>query len=163
MASLSQLTLPEIEQITEQIAQIVPAGNIPGLILNGLARLEGRQVSPAEQQRHLGMLFRGVRDLLDKAVYGAMFAGPAAMIMGYQNLLQLAGKDVEAAFPNGVWQFYLEFALREDTARHANETTAFQRTLFEHQISITDADAPTAWMMAAILCIQNYERLLENE
>jgi hypothetical protein len=109
------------------------------------------------------MLFRGVRDLLDKAVYGAMFAGPAAVIMGYQKLLQLAGKDVDAAFPNGVWQFYLEFALREDTARHANETTAFQQTLLAHHISITEGDALTAWIMAALLCIQNYERLLENE
>ena len=163
VAALSRLTLPEIEQITEQIAQIVPAGNVPGLILSGLARLEGRQVPPAEQQRHLGMLFRGVRDILDKAVYGAMFAGPAAVIMGYQKLLELAGKDVEAAFPDGVWQFYLEFALREDTARHANETTAFQGILLAHQISITEADALTAWIMAALLCIQNYERLLENE
>src|SRR5258707_13770762 len=149
VAQLSRLTLPEIEALTEQIAQIVPAGNIPGLILGGLARLEGRQIPPREQQKHLGMLFRGVRDMLDKAVYGAMFAGPAAVIMGYQKLLQLAGKDVDSAFPNGVWQFYLEFALREDTARHANETTAFQGILLAHQISITEADALTAWIMAA--------------
>src|SRR5260221_6796743 len=113
IAQLSRLTLPEIEVLTEQIAQFVPAGNVPGLILSGLTRLEGRQVPAEEQQRHLGMLFRGVRDALDRAVYGAVFAGPAAILMGYQKLLQLAGKDVEKAFPEGTWQFYLQFALRE--------------------------------------------------
>src|SRR5579859_2564883 len=51
ISELSHLTLPEIEALTDQIAQVVPAGNIPGLILNGLVRLEGRQVSPTEQQR----------------------------------------------------------------------------------------------------------------
>src|SRR3954452_8256235 len=81
-AQLSRLSLPEIESLTEQIAQVVPAGNVPGLILSGLSRIEGRQVPQAEQQKHLAMLFRGARDLLDKAVYGAMFAGPAAVIMG---------------------------------------------------------------------------------
>ncbi len=163
IADLSRLSLPEIEALSEQIAQVVPAGNVPGLILSGLARLEGRRVPRAEQQRHLGMLFRGARDLLDKAVYGAMFAGPAAVIMGYQKLLQLAGKDVDAAFPDGTWQFYLEFALREDTARHANETTGFQRSLAAHHITLNESDTLTAWLMAAITTLHNYGRLLENE
>jgi hypothetical protein len=163
IAELSSLTLPEIERLSEQIAQVVPAGNVPGLILSGLVRLEGRQVPRTEQQRHLGLLFRGARDLLDKAVYGAMFAGPAAVIMAYQKLLRLAGKDLDAAFPDGTWQFYLEFALREDTARHANETTGFQHSLAAHRIALTDSDALAAWMMAALITIQGYDRLLENE
>ncbi len=163
IAALSRLTLPEIETLTDQIAQVVPAGNVPGLILSGLARLESRRVPLVEQQRHLDMLFRGVRDLLDKAVYGAMFAGPAAVIMGYQKLLQLAGKDVDAAFPDGTWQFYLEFALREDTARHANETIGFQRALAAHGIVMSDADILSAWIMAALNCLRAYDRLLENE
>lgn len=161
--ALSHLTLPEIDQLSEQIAQVVPAGNIPGLILNGLIRLEGRQIPIAEKRRHLGMLFRGVRNLLDKAVYGAVFAGPAAVIFGYQKLLQLAGKDIDAAFPEGTWQFYLEYALREDTARHANETTGFQRSLAAHQVTIADSDALTAWIMAAMITLSHYSRLLENE
>lgn len=163
IAALSRLTLPEIESITQQIAQVVPAGNVPGLILSGLARLEGRQVPRVEQQRHLGMLFRGVRNLLDKAVYGALFAGPAAIIVGYQKLLQLAGKDIDAAFPDGTWQFYLEFALREDTARHANETTGFHAQLLAHNIVPSEADQLAAWVMASIITLQTYPRLLENE
>src|SRR5579859_4328179 len=163
ISALSRLSLPEIESITEQIAQVVPAGNVPGLILGGLARLEGRHVPPIERQRHLDMLFRGVRDALDRAVYGAVFAGPAAILMGYQKLLQLAGKDVEAAFPEGTWQFYLQFALREDSARHTNETTGFQHSLAAHRIALRETDALTAWIMAALLTVRQYDRLLENE
>src|SRR5262249_21899017 len=150
----SRLSLPEIEALTEQIAQVVPAGNIPGLILSGLTRIEGRQVPRQEGQKHLGMLFRGVRDMLDKAVYGAVFAGPAAVIMGYQKLLQLAGKDIDSAFPEGTWQFYLEFALREDKARHANETIGFHRSLRANGIQLSEVDALTAWVIAAQVTLQ---------
>jgi hypothetical protein len=45
--ALSHLTLPEIEQLSDQIAQVVPAGNVPGLIMNGLIRLEGRHIPGA--------------------------------------------------------------------------------------------------------------------
>jgi hypothetical protein len=160
---LSQLTLPEIEELSAQIAQVVPAGNIPGLILSGLTRIEGRHVPRSEQVRHIGMLFRGVRNMVDKAVYGAMFAGPAAVIMAYQKLLRLAGKDLDAAFPNGTWQFYLQFALREDTARHANETIGFARSMTSNNIALSDADALTAWVVTCLNTLQNYERLLQNE
>lgn len=163
VARLSHLTLPEIEALTDQIAQVIPAGNIPGLILNGLIRIEGRQIPQAQQQRHIDLLFRGARALVDKAVYGAMFAGPAAVIMGYQKLLQLAGKDVDATFPNGTWQFYLEFALREDSARHASETIGFQRAITAAQLVLSEVDTLTAWIMAALVTLQTYERLLENE
>src|SRR5258706_3839782 len=163
IAQLSRLTLPEIELLTEQIAQVVPAGNVPGLILSGLTRLEGRQVPVVDQQRHLGLLFQGVGILLDKAVYGAVFAGPAAILMAYQKLLQLAGKDIHAAFPEGTWQFYLSFALREDSARHANETSGFRGSLASHKLAISDNVALTAWLMASLVTVQNFNRLLENE
>ncbi len=109
------------------------------------------------------MLFRGVRDMLDKAVYGAVFVGPAAVILGYQKLLQLAGKDIDAAFPEGTWQFYLDYALREDTARHSNETTGFQHSLAAHGLRLSDADGLTAWIIAAMNTLSSYPRLLENE
>ncbi|MBE2192843.1 MAG: hypothetical protein IAE83_01575 [Anaerolinea sp.] len=163
IAELSRLTLPEIEALSDQIAQVVPAGSVPGLVLNGLISIQGRQVPAAEQERHLAMLFRGIRDLLDKAIYGAILAGPAAVIMGYQKLLQLAGKDIESAFPEGTWQYYLNFALREDTARHANETTGFQHALSAHHISLSEADTLAAWIMAALMTLQNYALLLGNE
>jgi hypothetical protein len=163
IAELSRLTLPEIQSLTDQIAQVVPAGNVPGLILSGLVRIEGRQIPRQDAEKHLAMLFRGVQNLLDKALYATVFAGPAAVIIGYQKLLQLSGKDLDAAFPNGTWQFYLEFALREDSARHANETIGFQSRLAANHIRLRETDALAAWLMASAITLQQYDQLLENE
>src|SRR5688572_29865098 len=86
---LSRLSLPEVEHLTDEIARVVPAGNVPGIILSGLARLGGRQVSGADSRKQVGLMFKGVRQVLDKAVYGTFFAGPAAVLYGYQQLLRL--------------------------------------------------------------------------
>ncbi|HXW00284.1 MAG TPA: hypothetical protein VEC93_17835, partial [Anaerolineae bacterium] len=112
---ISSLTLPEIEATVNLVSQVVPAGNVPGIILNGLARLQGRKPPAKTVKRDINLLFQGVNQALDRAVFGAFFAGPAAVIWGYQNLLKLAGKDPEDAFPEGTWQFYVDYALREDT------------------------------------------------
>ncbi len=160
---LSRLSLPEVEQMANQVAHALPAGNVPAMILNGLARLPGRHASQKLVRRDINMLFKGVELALDKAIYSTFFAGPAAVIWGYQNLLKLAGKNPEDAFPEGVWQFYVDYALREDTARHANETHGFDTVLTHHQISLPYADRLTAWVMAAIRCLHHYELYLENE
>ena len=160
---LSHLTLPEIEQITDLVGRIIPAGNVPGMILSGLARLQERRPPAHLMRQHVNLLFQGVEQFLDGAVYSAFFAGPAAVIWGYQNLLKLAGKEPEDSFPDGVWQFYVEYALREDTARHANETHGFDTTLQAHQIHLSQVDRLTAWTMAAIYCLHQYNDLLTNE
>jgi hypothetical protein len=85
---LSHLSLPEIDNMIDVVARVAPAGNVPGLILNGLARLSGRRPPPEVIKRDVNLLFKGVEKALDKAVYGAFFAGPAAIIWGYQNLLK---------------------------------------------------------------------------
>lgn len=160
---LSQLPLPEIERISNEVARVVPAGNIPGIVLSGLARLEGRAVPASEANKHLGALFRGVRQLLDKTVYGAFFAGPAAVLYGYQQLLKLAGKDVNEAFPDGTWQFYLEFALREDSAHHTNETLGFHQQIVQHRLTLSDADMLACWIMTASFFLRHLPRFLANE
>lgn len=160
---LSRLSLPEIEAVTELVAQVVPAGNVPGVILNGLARLAERTPPPQTVRRDVNLLLKGVEQTLDKAVYFTFFAGPAAAILGYQNLLKLIGKDPEQSFPDGTWQFYVEYALRDDTARHANETHGFDTILKQHQIRLSAVDRATAWAMAAIHCLHQYNVLLENE
>ena len=99
---LSRLSLPELEAVVDLIAKIVPAGNVPGMILSGLARLPGRRIPVQKMQQDVNALFSGVEQIMDQAMYGAIFAGPAAIIWGYQNLLKLAGKDPETAFPEGV-------------------------------------------------------------
>jgi hypothetical protein len=163
VSNLSRLSLPEIDAVVDVVARMVPAGNVPGVILNGLARLAGRKPPPQIIARDVNLLFKGVEQTLDKAVYAAFFAGPAAIIWGYQNLLKLAGKDPEDSFPKGVWQFYVDYALREDTARHANETHGFDTALNQHQIQLSAVDRATAWAMAAIQCLHQYDALLENE
>lgn len=160
---LSRLTLPEIDAVVDQVARVIPAGNVPGVILSGLARLAGRKLSLETTRRDINLLFKGVEQALDKAVYSAFFAGPAAVIWGYQSILKLAGKDPDDSFPEGMWQFYVDYALREDTARHANETHGFDTILNQHQIRLSGVDRVTAWAMAAIHCLHQYDHLLQNE
>ena len=160
---LSRLSLPELEAVVDLIAKVVPAGNVPGMILSGLARLPGRRIPVQKMQQDVNALFSGVEQIMDQAVYGAIFAGPAAIIWGYQNLLKLAGKDPESAFPEGVWQFYAGYALREDTARHTNETHGFDTLLQQHKIYLDSIDRLTAWLMSAVTCLHQYNALLENE
>jgi hypothetical protein len=160
---ISSLSLPDVDAVTDLIARMVPAGNVPGVILNGLARLASRRLPLKTVRRDVNLLFKGVEQALDRVVYAAVFAGPAAVIWAYQNLLRLAGKDPEDSFPEGTWQFYADYALREDTARHANETHGFDTTLGQHQIRLHPVDRATAWVMAAIHCLHQYGALLENE
>lgn len=161
---LSSLSLPEIDKLVAAIAKYTPAGNVPGVILNGLLRLPSRKPPAATVRRDIHLLFKGVEQaLLDKAVYGTFFAGPAAVLWAYQNLLKLAGKEVDASFPEGIWQFYIEYALRDDTARHAFETHGFDTTLRQHNIQLSPVDRVTAWAMTAVYCLHQYYNLLENE
>jgi hypothetical protein len=161
---LSSLTLPEIDELVHHIAKIAPAGNAPGVILNGLLRLPQRIPPPEMVRRDINLLFQGVEQtLVDRFVYGAFFAGPAVILQAYQNLLRLAGKDPEASFPEGTWQFYVDYALRDDTARHACETHGFDSTLNQHNIKLSAVDRATAWAMAAAYCLHQYYDLLENE
>ena len=160
---VSELSLPEIDTIAALVGQIIPAGNVPGVILSGLANLRGRKPPPQEIRRDVNLIFKGVEQVLDKAVYHTFFAGPAAVIWGYQNLLKLAGKDPEQSFPEGTWQFYVDYALREDTARHTNETHGFDTTLNVHQIELSLLDRITAWVMTALHILHQYPALLANE
>ena len=160
---LSRLTLPEIEAAVDLVSKIIPAGNVPGMILSGLSRLPGRRIPTPKTRQDVNALFSGVEQVLDSAMYGAFFAGPAAVIWGYQNLLKLAGKDPSSAFPEGVWQFYADYALREDTARHTNETHGFDTLLRQHNIQLCPADRLTARLMASITCLHQYDELLKNE
>jgi hypothetical protein len=160
---LSRLSLPEVDAVIELTSKVIPAGNVPGMILSGLARLPGKKPPLQKMHQDITSLFKGVEHIRDQAVYSTFFAGPAAIIWGYQNLLKLAGKDPNEAFPEGVWQFYADYALREDTARHANETHGFDTLLQQHGIKLNKVDRLTAWVMASISCLHQFEALLENE
>ena len=163
LRDLSTLTLPEVENIINRISRIIPAGNVPGVILNGLVRLSGRRPPSQTIRRDINLIFKGVEQTIDRLVYTTFFAGPAAVMMGYQRLLQLAGIDPNDAFPDGLWQFYVEYALRDDTAHHANETTGFDAVLKAHGIRMELADRMTAWVMAAVHTLHQYNDILANE
>ncbi len=163
LRDLSRLSLPDIEAAVKLVAQVVPAGNVPGMILSGLARLAGRKPPLQNIQRDVNALFNGMEQVLDKAVYTAVFAMPARVLWAYQNLMKLAGIDPAQSFPEGTWQFYVDYALREDTARHANETHGFDTLLSEHNIRLSGTDRITAWAMSALTCLHQYNSLLENE
>ena len=160
---VSRLSLPEMEAVVDQVARLAPAGNIPGLILSGLVRLPERRLPAQAIRRDLDLLFKGMEQTLDKAIYATFFAGPAAVIAAYQGLLKLAGKDPVEAFPEGTWQFYVEYAMRDDTARHTNETYGFDSFLRQAQFHLSPVDRVTAWILAAISCLHQYEGLLANE
>lgn len=153
---LTRLTLPEIQAVKQEVAQVLPAGNLPAFVLSGLLKLKGRRINPDQVSRDVAALMRGV-SLIPQGLYGAFVAGPAAVLYAYQKLLQLAGKDTADAFPQGPWQFYLQFGLREDTARHANETVGFHQALPPQADPVAVA---TAWVCAALELIFHYDELL---
>jgi hypothetical protein len=150
------LTLPEIQGVKEEVAQILPAGNLPAFVLSGLLKLKGRRVNPDQVNQDIAALMRGV-NLIPQGLYGAAIAGPAAVLHAYQKLLQLAGKDPADAFPEGTWQFYLQFGLREDTARHASETVGFHEALPSQSDPIP---AAAAWVCAVLDLVYDYDELL---
>lgn len=153
---LTRLTLPEIQAIREEIADVFPAGNLPAFVLSGLLQLKGRRVSPDQVNRDVTALLRGI-SLIPQGLYGVFVATPATVLYAYQKLLQLAGKDLDSAFPEGTWQFYLQFGLREDAARHACETVGFHQRLSSQGDPIAVA---AAWVCAALELLYCYDDLL---
>ncbi len=159
LQKLTRLTLPEIRELQQEIAHLLPAGNLPAFILNGLMQLKGRKISAERVRQDITALLRSL-ELLPQGLFGVVIGGPAALLHAYQKLLQLAGKDTESAFPQGMWQFYLEFGLREDTARHTNETVGFQRELPSPRDPVVEA---AAWVSAAIHLLYDYDDLLKTD
>jgi hypothetical protein len=153
---LTRLTLPEIQSVKHEVSQVLPAGNLPAFVLSGLLKLKGREISADQVTQDLAALMRGV-SLIPQGLYGAFVAGPAAVLYAYQKLLQLAGKEPSDAFPDGTWQFYLQFGLREDAARHTNETTGFHRSLPSRPDPVAMA---AAWVCAVLEFLYSYDDLL---
>lgn len=156
---LTELTLPEIREIREEIARVLPAGNLPAMIVSSLTQIKGRKVNPERARKDINTLMRGIQ-LLPQGLFGVLIGGPSLILYTYQKILQLAGKDASSAFPQGTWQFYLEFGLREDTARHANETIGFQAR-FPGEDNI--AARATAWGCTAMDLIYQYDDLLATD
>lgn len=164
---LSNLPMAEVEALQEKVASVVPAGNIVGLVLSGLVNLRGRSLPLDQARSDVSALLRGLemvpRHILPSTLYGTLFVAPAAALAAYQHLLTLTGKDPESAFPDGLWQFYLEFALREDSARHTNETIGWQNMMVEYGFNLSKTDQLAAWCCAVGQLYFQYDGLLYNE
>ena len=164
---LSNRPIAEIEALQQEIADVIPAGNIVGLVLGGLVRLRGRSLPANQAKSDIKALLRGMeilpRNILSGTLYSAFMAGPATVLTAYQKILTLTGKNLESAFPEGLWQFYLEFAMREDSARHANESLGFQQALRDYDLNVSEIDQLAAWVCAVSQICFQYDALLDNE
>ena len=162
ITQLSPLTLPQINSVVNLISEVLPAGNIPGIILSNLVNHADRRPPPEAVRRDINLLYQGLEQTVARVKHGAKFAGPAAVLWGYQNLLKLAGKEPETAFPEGLWQFYVAYAFREDTAHYTSETQAFATLLRRHDIHLQPVLRISAWVMAAGQLLHQYHDLLTN-
>ncbi len=172
VASTAQLTqysnrsITEVEALQEEVSAVIPAGNIVGLVMGGLIRARDRSLPPNHAKSDVSALMRGLemlpRSILPRTIYGTLFVGPAAVLAAYQKLLTLTGKDSNSAFPDGLWQFYLEFAMREDAARHTNETLGFQNALADYNLDLSPVDQLAAWICAVSQIYFQYDNLLYN-
>ncbi|NJN17565.1 MAG: hypothetical protein HC822_15475 [Oscillochloris sp.] len=156
LASISGLGIPQIRVLKREIAEIFPASNLPAFLLQGLLQLNDRALDRERVSGDLRVLFRETRRI---GLYGTFLAAPALIIFGYQQLLTLAGKDVDSAFPDGTWQFYTEFGLREDSARHTVETLGFAQAAGKLSLE----QSASCWVAAAAFTIAHYYDLLELE
>lgn len=167
LTHFSNRSIAEVEALQQEVSAVVPAGNIVGLIMGGLVRLRDRHLPRHKASADVSALMRGLdllpRHILPRTIYGTLFVGPAAVLSAYQKLLTLTGKDPESAFPDGLWQFYLEFALREDTARHTNETLGFQQALRTHALNLSPSDQLAAWVCTVCQSYFQYDDWLANE
>jgi hypothetical protein len=160
-SNTSLLSVQEREELIKMISQVLPAGNVTSFILGGILNLKGREVSPSEGRTHIGSLLKGLSIVRNNAFYSMMFVGPATVLAGYNMLLKLAGVDEDRFLPDGVWQFYTEFGLREDTGRHQSETLGFQQAV--KSLRLNEVEMLSAWMMASMWLLRVYDDLLANE
>lgn len=154
LASITGLGIRRVRALKREIAEIFPASNLPAFLLQGLLKLRGRSLEREQVFSDLRVLFRETRQI---GLYSAFLVTPALIIHGYQRLLALAGKDMASAFPNGTWQFYTEYGLREDAARHCVESRGFPLA------GMSAEQAATSWVYAALHTIYAYDELLEAE
>lgn len=154
LVGLTRLGIQEVQSLKREVAEILPAGNLPAFLLQALVQINDRAVRPDRVAADLRLIFQATKQV---GLFGAFLAGPALALRGYQKLLELAGKDVASAFPDGSWQFYTEFGLREDAARHGVETLGFPLQQAREQ------DALAAWVAAALHTIFAYDDLLACE
>jgi hypothetical protein len=145
---------------SELVRRVAPARDLLAFMKSGFSQLEGRSISSEDSDGNLLTLLKRIDEVIGKGLFGTIVAGPAFLLAGWQKLLEIVGVESEDAFPQGTWQFYSEFGLREDPARHANETIGFHEAV---PVDAEEVDLISAWLYQIILTLFEYDALLENE
>ena len=122
VTNLTPLTLPEIDAVVNVVSDILPAGNVPSIILSNLVSSQERWPQPDTVKRDIHLLYQGLEQTFDRLKHGAKFAGPAAVLWGYQNLLKLAGKETERSFPEGYGSSTSTTPFAKTSATHRRNT-----------------------------------------
>jgi hypothetical protein len=135
------------KQKAEEISRESAGGGLFAFLRQGRTRLESRTLTQSDF----------LELLATRGVYEAFITGPAAILTMFQ---KVRGKEADEAFPQGTWQFYTEFGLREDQARHANETVGYHRHI---PANAREVDAAASWVYQIINTYFEYDVLLENE
>lgn len=141
-AALEQLKKMDprvLEGLRSQVQLPVAANTLGAFVTQGMANLES----------HFG-----------RGLFNTLITPTAYVLRGYNWLMEKMGRTVEDAFPEGTWQFYTQFGLREDPARHANESTGFHDAL---PPDADEVDMAAAWVYKSVITIFEYDTLLENE
>jgi hypothetical protein len=76
LVQLTRLNVTEIQALKQDVAEILPASNLPAFLLQGLIQLESRMLPRDRVQRDLGLLAQAGQ-LVARGVYGAFLATPA--------------------------------------------------------------------------------------
>ena len=139
LKKLETLDAAALERLRQKSPSLKPASGLTAFLKQGLSQAGSGQ---------------------NKSIFGLMFTLPAISLSLYQKLRARFNSADEEAFPEGTWQFYTQFNLREDPARHANETEGFQRAM---TTLADEVDQITAWVHRCSITLFEYESLLENE
>src|SRR5690554_4077723 len=112
---------PNMSDPSEPLESYYASDTLGGLIRSGFTLLMARRVRPRAtwwvKRLHLS-------NIPDYLLYLILIVIPAIILETFQRLRSLlTGKPRE--HPGGSWQYYLQTGLREDSARHTNETTGY--------------------------------------
>lgn len=139
---------------SEPLEYFFDASNLTGLIRSGMTMLKAQQVRPraeAPAQRKFN-----IRQLGVQAVYIGLIAVPAVVLQAYHAVRTMLTSQ-PMGYPEGSWQFYLHFGLREDLAHHTNETTGYYTS---RPANASDLDDLTAWVMTVMQFLWGYNDLM---
>jgi len=136
----------------EPLEYLFAAGTLSELRRSGLTLLKARRVhSRSDTERRLDLIL-----VINQILYTVLILIPAVFLEAFQQLrTRLTGEP--KAYPQGTWQFYLHFGLREDPAHFTTETVGYN---VNRPAEATEVDDLTAWVMTVIQFLWGYEDLM---